>query len=303
MVLLEGIQKSIALLKLRELIVYSAATLLRTVMAEDKQQVCAVEAKSTPKLRYLPDVFEMFIAEERGEFFLAEQAGVIVACAKCTVLADNTGWLETLRVIPEYQGRGIGKQLYARYFEIARAEGIHTMRMYTGLNNLVSRGLAEYHGFQLEASFLGFSKACEPSGVHAAAHDFQHIQDADQASVLLMPHAAQWNHFVVMNRTFYRLTPALCAYLAQQGHVYADSQSGSVLVLGARFSPQQALHIGLFAGHAEVCLQFAQQHANESGTQQLSCIFPQSATPVQELLTEYGFEPHPSPYIVMRVDM
>ena len=83
---------------------HSPVTTLRKVTPEDKQHVFAVEAKSTPKLCYLPDVFEMFVAEEHGEFFLAEQDGSVVACAKFTLLADNTAWLETLRVLPEYQG-------------------------------------------------------------------------------------------------------------------------------------------------------------------------------------------------------
>ena len=133
------------------------------------------------------------------------------------------------------------------------------------------------------------------------AYDFQRIGDAAQAVELLMPYAPEWHHFVVMNRSFYKLTPALCSYLVQQGHVYAHQQSGSALVLGARFSPQEAIHIGLFAGDGAACLNFAQQKAYQAGIAQISCIFPQSAIHIQNMLMKHEFVPHPSPYIVMRV--
>lgn len=274
---------------------------LRTIMPEDRQAVYAVEAQSTPNLRYLPAVFDMFIAEQQGEFFLAEDGDQVVACAKMTLLPDQTAWLETLRVIPAYQGRGIGKQLYQRYFQIAQRDNIATMRMYTGIRNLVSRGLAEYHGFQLEESFWGFSKPCQALSSTAALPSFQQVTDPAQALALLMPQSALWHDFVVMNRTFYRLSPALCHYLVERGMVYADPQHQSVVVLGARFSPEQAIHLLFFAGDGDACLQFAEQKAQQSGTQQLSCIFPEAATAIHDLLRRSHFEEHPSPYIVMKV--
>ena len=42
---------------------------LRQVELEDKEAVMAVEAKSTPGLRYVPHVFDIFRSDERGEFF------------------------------------------------------------------------------------------------------------------------------------------------------------------------------------------------------------------------------------------
>lgn len=270
---------------------------LRAITPADFERVCAVEAKSTPGLRYVPDVFEMFRADPRGGFFLAELGDEAVACAKFSVLPDATGWLETLRVIPEQQGRGIGKKLYQHYFEIARRENIHTLRMYTGLTNAVSKGLAEHFGFALEETFLGFSK---PAALADETAAFRRVSDPARATALLMPHAPAWNGFAVMNRTFYRWSPALCAHFAQRGFVYEDTATNSVVALGARFSPHKALHLALFAGDEAACLRFAEHATRAAGAPRLHCLFPQSCERVAHTLAAHAFAPDPGPYIVMK---
>jgi ribosomal protein S18 acetylase RimI-like enzyme len=275
---------------------------IRPVTAQDKASVIAVEAKSTPNLRYVPDVFEMFTTDAHGEFFLAELDQHAVACAKFTTLPDHTAWLETLRVVPEFQGLGIGKKLYERYFEIAKKENVNIMRMYTGLNNAVSKGLAQYFGFELEETFLGYTWSCKPNHATATAPSFLQVNDADRVVGLLLPHTEPWGEFLVMNRTFYKITPDLCVYLAQHGCVYSDTQN-NLVVLGARFSPHQALHLGMFAGDAHACIAFAQAKAVNDGANQLHCLFPNSSGEIENVLTQFDFAANPSPYIVMKKEI
>jgi hypothetical protein len=104
-----------------------------------------------------------------------------------------------------------------------------------------------------------------------------------------------------MNRTFYALTPAQCAYLTRRGMVYEDLKSGSVIVLGARFMPKQALHIGFFEGDTDACLRFAMRKYAEKGVGRLSCLFPSSALDVQEALIRHGYQLEVSDFIVMEV--
>ena len=274
---------------------------IRKVSLEDREQLFTVEAKSTPGLQYLPQVFETFLAEARGAFLTAETDGKLLACAKFTVLADNTAWLETLRVIPEYQRQGIGKKLYEAFFDLAKAEGISSMRMYTGVNNKVSKGLAERFGFELEETFFGYSLDLATLETQSLASRFKPLKDASEATALLLAHKASWHHFLVMNRTFYKLTPALCQQLVDRGQVYKDMNGENVVVLGARFSPEQALHIGMFFGDKDACLKFAKQKALEANTQQLHCLFP-STMELDPLFIKQGFKPNPSAYIVMRFD-
>lgn len=270
---------------------------VRRARGDDLDAINIVEAGSTPGLRYVARVFDDFVSDEVGEFSVAEIGGQVVACGKFTLMPDHSAWLETLRVLPAYQGKGAGKRLYERFFEVARREGVTMMRMYTGVTNLVSKGLAERFGFSLAGTFRGAWLPLEAAAGPAPA--FTPVTDPERTAHLLMPHAARWTGFVVMNRTFYALTPILCADFARAGRVFEERASGSVIVLGARFMPEQALHIGLYAGDTQACLDFAAHLGIERGAGRLSCLFPPAAVDIQAALTERGFRLESSDFIVM----
>ncbi|MBK8834861.1 MAG: GNAT family N-acetyltransferase [Anaerolineae bacterium] len=273
------------------------AITVRQARRDDLDAINIVEAGSTPGLRYVARVFDDFVSDEVGEFSVAEIDGQVVACGKFTVMPDHSAWLETLRVLPAYQGRGAGKRLYERFFEVARREGVTTMRMYTGVTNLVSKGLAERFGFRLAGTFRGAWLPLEAAVGPALA--FVPVTDPARATALLMPHAPRWTGFVVMNRTFYALTPILCADFARAGRVFEERASGSVVVLGARFMPEQALHIGMYAGDTRACLDFAAHLGVTRGASRVSCLFPPAAADIQAELTERGYRLESADFIVM----
>lgn len=272
---------------------------VRPATTADLPAIVAVEAKSTPNLRYVPHVFELFMQDPRSPFLVAEIDGEIVACAKFTIVPDGSAWLETLRVIPERQGLGVGKRLYAAFFTVAEREGVSTMRMYTGTKNAVSKGLAERFGFQPAQTFYGAQLPVDLNGHTAQATEFQLVTDSARATDLILAHRAQWHDFLVMNRTFYKLTPELCAALTEAGQVYIEAESSSIIVMGARFMPEQALHIGLFGGDSNRCLHFAQQQAMTRGIPQLSCLYPTPADNLGTQLTGAGFTKEASTFVVM----
>lgn len=313
---------------------------IRVVTEEDRDAVLAVESQSTPNLKYLPMVFDQFLSDPEGDFSVAEMDGEVVGCGKFTVMPDGSAWLEALRVIPRAQGQGIGKAFYARFFEVAEGKGIKTMRMYTGMKNKVSKGLAERNGFTLAGTYRGMSKAagaesrplagrggdarpggrggsggfggCGGSGGFSGCggsascgcdvnESFRAVTDPIRAVELLMPQKDRWGGFVVMNRTFYRLTPALCEAWAREGKVFEEPSSGSLVALGARFMPKQALHLAAFSGDEGLCLEFATNLARVRGTGRVQCMFPPTATDIQDVLARHGFEQDHSDYLVMEV--
>jgi len=265
---------------------------LRKARDEDKEKVIVVESKSTPNLSYVPNVWEEFTSDQIGEFSVAEMDGEIVGCGKYTLVPDGSAWLETLRVIPERQDE--------RFFERARQQNVKTMRMYTGLNNVVSKGLAERYGFKLVATYRGAGLPCISIETEHS-NEFKQVRDPERVTALLMSFKEKWAGFLVMNRTFYSLTPALCTHLAENGMVYEDTSSRSVITLGARFMPERALHIGVFGGDVNACLSFAKQLCAERKAGRLNCDFPPSAVDVQDTFVEHGFQLTPSDFIVMEV--
>lgn len=270
---------------------------LRKATQADRERVLQVERESTPGLQYLPFVYEQFLANERGEFSVAECDGDVVACAKLTVLPDNSAWLETIRVAPSHQGLGIGKRFYENYFAIAAREGVTTLRMYTGLRNVVSKGLAERFGFSLAATFYEMKRDVEAIGL--SGNGFAAVTDPAWAVAQVLDDSAEFRTFLTMNRTFYELSPALIRDMVQRRCVYANDD-GDVVIAGARFMPHAMLHIGLFAGDAIRCLQFANQLAAERGIPQQSCIFPVAQASTKQTLLENGFQPSKSKLIVMQ---
>ena len=278
---------------------YNVDVVLRKAVSEDREKVIEVESKSTPNLSYLPEVFDSFVSDEVGEFIVAEVDGEVVACGKFTIVPDGSAWLETLRVVPEYQGIGIGKRFYERFFEIARRQGVETMRMYTGIRNIVSRGLAERFGFQLAATYRGAWMPCNLEKGGTPIGSFRMVSDPTKATSILMPYQERWGKFLVMNRTFYALTPNLCESLALNGMIYEDVESDSTIVLGARFMPEKALYIGLFGGNVNSCLGFAAQECSDRGVKRLSCLFQVSAVDLQDILTLHGFRLEASDFLVM----
>ena len=251
----------------------------------------------------MPDVFETFVSDDVGEFSVAEVDGEVVGCGKFTVVPDGSAWLETLRVIPERQGIGVGKRFYERWLEMAGRLGVPTMRMYTGVRNVVSKGLAERYGLRLAETFRGASYPCENPARRSSKGGFVQVTDPARATELLMPLSEGWRGFHVVNRTFYKLSPALCGHLVERGMVYEDPGSSSVITLGARFQPERMFHIGVFGGDAEACLDFALEKGVERGAARLNCDYPTSASHVEEALAGYGFGFTPSEFIVMETHL
>lgn len=274
---------------------------LRRARQEDREKVIAVESGATPNLSYLANVFDMFLSEKSGEFIVAEVDRKLVGCGKFTKMPDGSAWLEALRVLPEYQGMGIGKCFYKKFFDMARHRDVTTMRMYTGVKNAVSKGLAEQFGFHVSAAYRGAWLPCPQESGRESTDTFRLVTDPDRATAILMPFFEKWTGFLVMNRTFFALKPALCRNLAQKGCIYEDPKSRSVITLGARFMSEQALHIGVFGGDTEACLEFAAKEGATKCTKRLSCLFPPSAVDLQDILTHNDFRFEASDFIVMTV--
>lgn len=272
---------------------------MRRAKPEDRAKVIEVESKSTPNLSYVPEVWDMFVSDMKGEFSVAEVEGEIVACGKYTIVPDGSVWLETLRVIPERQGKGIGKRFYEHWLKKAQDQNVKTLRMYTGLGNVRSKGLAERYGLSLAATYQGAKMQC--NSTYRDNFSFRHVTDPDKAVSLLMPPEGGWGKFHSLNRTFFEITPELCRHIALNGMVYEDEE-GNVITLGTRFMPEKALHIGLFKGDSKACLDFAMNLCIERGAGQLSCDYPAHYTEIQKELTDYGFTLDRSNVIVMEIN-
>ncbi len=269
---------------------------LKKATLSDLDECYRVEALSTPKLQYLRDVSDLYFKESVGDLTCAYVDGVLAGIGKLTQLYDGSVWLETLRVDPKYQGQGVGKAIYRRYLEEAKELHAPFARMYTGVTNQVSGGLAAYNGFTLAYRGRGMHL---PIDVNAPMLQGFVQADGKRASALLAPLAESYGGFMVFNRTFYAMNDALYSALSDKGWVWENKESQSLVVLGARFQPKTALHIGVIEGDIDACLGLAQNLAKAAGAQKLSTMFVYNHPALEETLTTAGFTADATDCIVM----
>lgn len=275
---------------------------LRKATAEDKEKVFDVESKSTPNLRYLPYVYDDWRIEEKGDLSVVELEGEIIGVGKYSRLPDESAWLEALRVTPAKQGIGAGKRLYEHWFQLAKEQNIKNMRMYTNVTNVKSKGLAERYGLRVEGTYREALLPLKDAKILDIEYNFNQITDS-KATEIIMKLSEKWQGFLIMNRTFYKINPATCAYLTKQGFIYEDTKTGSVVTLGARFMPWQSLHIGLISGDYDACINFALQKGIEKKVERLSILYPPTAQDVQDALTQYAFKQTQENFITMGIKL
>jgi mycothiol synthase len=86
--------------------------------------------------------------EPRLTFFLESDAGEAVACARNTIRADRRdAWIDVLGVIPEFQGRGLGRFLLLQSLHILAASKPKQIRLTVEGTNERARSLYDSEGF------------------------------------------------------------------------------------------------------------------------------------------------------------
>lgn len=126
--------------------------LIRPAQTTDKPAVEAISAQMWDN-DYIPDVWDDWLADPHGQFFVAELEGRVAGFAKLSCLADDKWWMEGLRVDPAYWGQGIARQLQARQVEVARHIGRGTLRLGTHSENEPVHRIAVRDGFRRVASY------------------------------------------------------------------------------------------------------------------------------------------------------
>ena len=137
---------------------------------ENISDAVQVEEETLPNSCYLRDNSAYFLNDTVGDLTMVRAGDEPVGIGKLSVLPDGSGWLETLRVRPAWQGRGVGKAIYARWLEEAQSLECPAIRMFTGTGNVRSRGLAERFGLSLAGTYIGATanlltqEYCVPQG-------------------------------------------------------------------------------------------------------------------------------------------
>ena len=264
---------------------------------DDLKECARVETEAMGTYCYLEDAWHYFHNQKGGLVTVYNEEDHMIGIGRFTVLHDGSGWLETLRISPEWQGQGAGKMIYQMYHQLAKEHHCPSMAMFTGVSNKVSAGLAAINGLSKAAQHRGYHLTDLSGG---AAHGFKHV-NWQRAVELITPKKEEYNDYMIMNRTFYHVNEANAKGFAIEGKVFEDTESGSFIVCGARFQHQVTLHIAMMGGDYEKCLDFAVNYAKAQGLSKVSCTFAIENEALETALKNRGFVAESSDLITMEI--
>jgi N-acetylglutamate synthase-like GNAT family acetyltransferase len=122
---------------------------VRRLRPSDRGDVLEISRHVWEGHDYLPSVFESWLNDENSCFYGVEVDGRVVAVANLRLLeGERTGWMEGLRVHPDYRGRGYANEMTRFLVRKAEDLGVRRLRYTTGDNNAASLRLASIAGFQ-----------------------------------------------------------------------------------------------------------------------------------------------------------
>lgn len=98
-----------------------------------------------------------------GHFYIAEYKGKIVGTNKLTLFPNRVAWLEGLRVHPDFQKHGIGKQLsdfvMKEALNLRKQRRIRSIEFCTYYQNIESIAMAEKIGFKVVNELFVLSRS------------------------------------------------------------------------------------------------------------------------------------------------
>ncbi|MFO7991561.1 MAG: GNAT family N-acetyltransferase [Thermoplasmata archaeon] len=121
--------------------------MIEKVKPEDKDEIIELSSKIWEGHDYIPKVFDDWAAD--GGFYKGVLKGKIVGVDKYTRHSEKVIWLEGLRVHPEYQKKGYGREIAEGVRDILEEEeDYEVLRFMTAKGNVESIHMAEKAGFE-----------------------------------------------------------------------------------------------------------------------------------------------------------
>ncbi|WP_461862856.1 GNAT family N-acetyltransferase [Thermococcus sp.] len=130
--------------------------IIREARADDRPFIEEIARLTWGGDDYLARVFDEWIKD--GNFYVLEVDGKVIGTAKLTLLPGKVGWLEGLRVHPDYRGRGYGRLIHNfmldRGEKLAEKGVIEALEFATYFLNRESIAMARKDGFSVIAKFF-----------------------------------------------------------------------------------------------------------------------------------------------------
>ena len=126
---------------------------LRRARPSDREKVLEISSHTWEGNDYVPDVFEDWLRDPRGEFVVAVVDGVLAGLARRTYLLPGYTWFEGIRTHPDYRNCGVARRITGHFLEGVRRDKALRIGLSTHIENEASVHIIEQNGFARVASF------------------------------------------------------------------------------------------------------------------------------------------------------
>jgi len=121
---------------------------MRKVETSDLEDILEISRHVWEGQDYLPKVIEKWLKDPNSYTYGIEVDGHLVSLDNLRLVEKGrTGWLEGLRVHPDYRGKGLAKKLTEYMIREAQRLKVQRIRYTTAVDNLASLKIAEKAGF------------------------------------------------------------------------------------------------------------------------------------------------------------
>ena len=167
---------------------------------------------------YLPQVFNRWVNDKNGCFLGLLHNNQIVALGKYSILLDNQGWLEGLRVHPNYRGQGFANKISDKILSIAKKDldknKIPSIGMCTHLDTPASINMMSNKGFKLEQSCMVVFK--EDSDLNLIKNNFKSNKwEISYNDLINLDYFKNFNNRIVYGFTYLNLNENVYNYLVK----------------------------------------------------------------------------------------
>jgi len=122
---------------------------IRPLRESDKADVLEIASKTWDGHDYLPYFFDAWINDKNSHTAAIEKDGHVVALANLRVIENGrTGWMEGLRVHPDYRGQGFASILTHHVVKSAKEIPVERIRYTTAVGNETSLHLGDEVGMK-----------------------------------------------------------------------------------------------------------------------------------------------------------
>ena len=178
---------------------------------------------------YLGKVAKSWI--EDGGFLGMFNEELLMGCAKITHLPDAVVWLEGLRIHPDYQGKGLGKQLAKVVLDMAlqfvKSGEASYIEFSTYCLNHESIHISTQAGFKpIDEFYILTHKSVKPSSIKHFSRVYENVSDYFPS---LLPYG--WKFLHPTKQALNWLNRKVQAAKAEGGHFYVGGEEPTVCLL------------------------------------------------------------------------